>query len=589
MLRDVGIELLVDLLRVGVVLDGVGARIGIAAADLPVFGQGALQFEVDTLAADFARGFCTGRLRAVGHHHGHGAVFLVDAEQRHAGIQRATKVFAFDANLIIFTDDGLEWGAGCALFFLRREDVAVAHVYRMLVVQVVDQAGVAGEVAGDLVVAGGITVVVVVPVQASAEDQLQRVGQAQAAGQVETVLGGDFANVVGAGEVRFARIDRPVEVVRAVVVGGHVVDALAGAHHQFMGTAERLERAAGKGVEPGLVFIVAGLVHRAGEGVVGPARLVGAGEQGVLFGIVGVDLQAPVVGQALAQLSEHGVDFLVLVLPIGAWVIGARQAQVAPIQADHRSAPEVVGLVLLVRVTEGQGGVFAQVGFGDGIEQAMILLGLVDKTVGIAVRGDDAAAPGATVIERAGGVELATVIVPAADGAGEGNFLLIQWPLADQVDGGRRVACAGYQAGSAAHHFDAVEHCQVRLGAYRRTVVAAGDTVIHEVVDIETACGEGLSPRAVGVIEEQPRRGVDHVVDAGHGLVIHALARDHGDGLRGFAQGQRQFGRGLHRAGGVRLAAFGGCAKLLARDLGSAQLDGGRCFGVGGNGRIGGC
>ena len=219
----------------------------------------------------------------------------------------------------------------------------------------------------------------------------------------------------------------------------------------------------------------------------------------------------------------------------------------------------------------------------------MILFSLVDEAVGIPVRGDDATAPGAAVIEWAGGVEFASVVVPAADGAGERDFLLVQWPLADQVDGGRRVARAGHQAGSAAHHFDAVEHCQVWLGAYRGTVVAAGYTVIHEVVDVETACGKALSPRAVGVIEEQPRRGIDHVVDAGHGLVIHALARDHGDGLRGFAQGQRQFGRGLHRSGGVRLAAFGGCAKLLARDLGGTQLDGGRGFGVGGNGRIGGC
>lgn len=46
-------------------------------------------------------------------------------------------------------------------------------------------------------------IIVVVPVQASAEDQLQRVGQAQACGEVDAVLGGYLALVVRMDEVRF--------------------------------------------------------------------------------------------------------------------------------------------------------------------------------------------------------------------------------------------------------------------------------------------------------------------------------------------------------------------------------------------------
>jgi hypothetical protein len=70
-----------------------------------------------------------------------------------------------------------------------------------------------------------------------------------------------------------------------------------------------------------LVFIVGGLVDRTRQCVVDPARLVGAGEQRVLFGVVGVDLKVPVIGQALTQFGEDRVDLLVLVLPVGARVV----------------------------------------------------------------------------------------------------------------------------------------------------------------------------------------------------------------------------------------------------------------------------
>ncbi|MNF84806.1 hypothetical protein D3C84_671850 [compost metagenome] len=350
---------------------------------------------------------------------------------------------------------------------------------------------------------------------------------------------------------------------------GRVVDALAGAHHQFMAAPERLEGPTGKGVYTGLVFIEVGLVNRAGQGVVVPARLIRAGEQRVLFGVVGVDLKVPVIGQAMTNFGEYGVDLLILVLPIRPRIVGTWQVQMMAVLADHRRAPEVIGLVLLVGKPQGQGGVLVQVRFGDRIEQAMILLDIVDEAVGVLVRGHDPAAQRATVVERAGGIDLATVVVPTAGGTGQGDSLLGQWPLADQVDGGRRVACTRHQTGGTAHYLDSIKHRQVRLRADVYAVVATRDAVIHQVVDFKTACLVGLPARTGGKVQEQTGRRLDHVVDVGHRLVIHTLARNDGDGLWGFTHRQWKFGRGRHRTGGVGLGAFRGTPQLTtAGDLG---------------------
>lgn len=60
------------------------AAVGIANADLPVLGQRTLQFEVHTLAANLAAGHRAGGLWAAIHDYIYGAVFRVDAKQRHA-------------------------------------------------------------------------------------------------------------------------------------------------------------------------------------------------------------------------------------------------------------------------------------------------------------------------------------------------------------------------------------------------------------------------------------------------------------------------------------------------------------------------
>ncbi|MNN39438.1 hypothetical protein D3C81_1534760 [compost metagenome] len=206
----------------------------------------------------------------------------------------------------------------------------------------------------------------------------------------------------------------------------------------------------------------------------------------------------------------------------------------------------------------------------------MLFIDIIDEAVGVAVGRHDPAAQGAVVVERAGGVDFAAVVVPGAGAAGEGDLLLGQWPLADHVDGCRRVAGTGHQAGGPAYHLDPIEHRQVRLGADHRALIAARDAVIHQVVDVKTACRIGLPAGATGVIEEQSRGRIDHIVDAGHGLVVHALAGNHGDGLWRFTHGQRQFGCRGHGAGGVGTRAFGRATQLGAGNFGSTQFQGGR-------------
>ena len=253
------------------------------------------------------------------------------------------------------------------------------------------------------------------------------------------------------------------------------------------------------------------------------------------------------------------------------------------IGAYGQAAPEEVGLVFLPGETEGGSGVFAEVGFADRVEQAVVAGFVVAEAVGVAVRADDAAAQGAAVVQGAGSIELHAIVIPTAGRASDRHLRRSGGALAHEVDRRRRVAGAGDQAGRAADHFDPVEHRQVGLHAVGVARVGAGQAIEHHVVDVEAARAVGLPAGAAGLAEEQAGGVLDHIVDAGHGLVVHALAGDHGHGLRGFAHGQRQLGGCGHSTGGVGLGAFGGLAECLAADLGGAQFK--RCRGLFGIGR----
>ena len=221
--------------------------------------------------------------------------------------------------------------------------------------------------------------------------------------------------------------------------------------------------------------------------------------------------------------------------------------------ADRQTAPEIVGLLILTREAQRCRRGVAEVGFTDGVEQTVIILLFVAETVGALIGTHYTATQGAAFVERAGGVNLAAVIIPTAGCTGERHLRGGCRAFAHHVDRCRRVAGTGHQAGRTTHDFNPVEHRQIRLHCHRVRLVRARQAVVHDVVDVETAGAVILPTRAAGLVEEQPRRAPHHIVDAGHALIIHALAGDDGHRLRRFAHGQRQFGRGLHRACGVGL------------------------------------
>ena len=68
-------------------------------------------------------------------------------------------------------------------------------------------------------------------------------------------------------------------------------------------------------------------------------------------------------------------------------------------------------------------------------------------------------------------------------------------------------------------------------------------------------------------------RGMAHGLGQGIEVeIVHLLASDDGDRLRGFANAQVEFGRGTGRARGVGTGIFGGSSQALGGDTGTAQF-----------------
>ena len=141
--------------------------------------------------------------------------------------------------------------------------------------------------------------------------------------------------------------------------------------------------------------------------------------------------------------------------------------------------------------------------------------------------------------------------------------------FADHVDGARRITCAGGQTGGSAHDFNAVVDDGVSIRLHK----AEG---VEHPVNLEVTNGI-----ATGGIGDPVRVVVLHYHAGGmaHGLgkgveveVVHLLAGDDRDRLRGFANAQVEFGRGAGRARGVGTTVFGGCTQAFGSDTGTAQL-----------------
>lgn len=304
---------LVDILEI------LGLGEGIASGQFPVRGQLALHLQLNTLAAHLARclvargGRIGGAQALVGD--GLGAVFLVDLENRRRCVQRAVEVFALEAQFIVLASDrryGVTRGIQAALRF---EDIGVADIDAVMLIQVVDKAGVLGDMSSDLQLALGSLVgragLVVVPVQSAAENQFQRVGHAKSGAGIEAIeLGIGVLPAVFVLTLRF-RCGAGIPVVDVDValqqdIVGHVTvehhAPVAGTYHQFVIAVHQAKWATGVRVEAVLGFPV---VPGTDELIIslrgGAAEQVGAEHVQIGPGLGGRDVEFPSVVQDMLQ------------------------------------------------------------------------------------------------------------------------------------------------------------------------------------------------------------------------------------------------------------------------------------------------
>ncbi|MNZ58078.1 hypothetical protein D3C78_760790 [compost metagenome] len=446
-------------------------------------------------------------------------------------------------------------------------------------------AGVGVRVEGLVEVLVGVVVLVVA--DAAAEDHAQRVARLQAYGAIETGLPLVDLVVTALRDVRFGKVAAPVEdaarhrrIDRAVP--GRILLGLRGheTDHRLVLAAEQTEGAAGVQVDVVLHAVAFELadVHEhpfAGQRV--RVAAAGGGKEGVVLGVQAVvgRLEFPVALQAVFQRGEGGLRLELAAAPIGGRVKRAREVGARTVaEIDREAGPgRAARFDVLVVDTEGEQGVRVQVVLGDAVEHVLLLLVVVEVGVAVLVDADEASAQRAVLVDRAGNIALGTVVVPGAGATADGGLEFAGRALADQVDGGGRIARAGHQAGGALEHFDAVVDGHVGM-AYAVVV----DAVVHRVDAIVLVVGDGEAARgelpavAVVVLRADAGGAVEHVGDAGGALVVHLLAGDHGDALRGLADRQRQLGRGGGRAGSVGAGALGGLAKRGAGNGGGAEF-----------------
>ncbi|MNI54659.1 hypothetical protein D3C73_1095620 [compost metagenome] len=166
----------------------------------------------------------------------------------------------------------------------------------------------------------------------------------------------------------------------------------------------------------------------------------------------------------------------------------------------------------------------------------------------------DAAAHAAGFVQRRGQVQRAAIGVPIAGAdADVGLEFTAGGVFAHQVDGRRRIARAGQQAGGPPHNFHAVidDGVEGRLAARIARVEVGGDAVVQVIGNGETARTERIALTVV-VLYGYARRAGHDVGQRQHVFVFHALASHHRDRLRRFTQRQRQAragGRGARRVG----------------------------------------
>ncbi|MNN17478.1 hypothetical protein D3C81_1306680 [compost metagenome] len=232
----------------------------------------------------------------------------------------------------------------------------------------------------------------------------------------------------------------------------------------------------------------------------------------------------PVVAQLLVQAGEHRGVLDIVPAPGGGQVGAARQAQVAAIGEAAQGIAHAIEVVSLVAGTEEQQGIVAGIELERHIIEVAFLVVVVDEVAFVFQYAYIAPAQTPIHCQRAGYIEFAAVVVPAA-GRGQGFYLrLRQRALVAEVDHAARFTCAIQTVGTA-QQADAVELGKVFVAAAVEHA-RRGATFVAHIVDFEATGHIGVLGPCL--LAGNTGHLVHHLVHVAQLLVLQALIGDDG-------------------------------------------------------------
>ncbi len=461
---------------------------------------------------------------------------------------------------------------------LRLVDFSVAGIQAGGFAEVVDDAVVRHELAVlidrvELLAIGTDILGVFHERVAATDDQRQVVHRANAQRGVGACLahiGAGVREILGRGEAVRQGWREDQIVVKEVPVAAATAFELAAVHPhgQVVHVAERVERT--------LQVQVQGSVGGFEIMLVVPPRAPGAsGRVDGVFQLhhilrVAVDVVAhvghgfPVVAQLLVEAGEHRGVLDIVPAPGRGQVGAARQAQIAAVREAAQGVAHAIEVVTLVAGTEEQQGVVAGIELERHIIEVAFLVVVVDEVVFVFQHAYIAPAQAPIHCQRAGYIEFAAVVVPAAGRSQGFDLRLRQRALVAEVDHPARFTCAVQTVGTPQQAYT------VELG---KVFVAAaveharrGATFIAHIVDFEATGHIGVLGPCL--LAGNTGHLVHHLVHVAQLLVLQALIGDDGYRLRNFAQFLRPLA--AHGGGARRIAAgvFRAGAQPLAFDVG---------------------
>nr|GEU28453.1 hypothetical protein [Tanacetum cinerariifolium] len=572
----------------------LGAVVGVADAAVPAARQFARDFRIEAFAGGAVGGAVVRfRQRGAGTHGVAGSLgqlVLVDLEQCERRVHAAVQEFALDADFLVLAFDRIEVVAGQVLVVLRLEDLGVAAVGREGAVDIVDHAGIRRHFVVVLdVVAGRVQARARLFVigHAGAHDQLERIGQREAAHAVQAFLPGFAALVKRLRAPGRRRVGGRIPVVEVAHVRHHEV-----AQAEIGSAAVRVEFLRRVGIAEGGVMLATAQVEGAGQRDAGilllgvgdvragkcaqaqagdAVRRAGQVQQGRIGFALAVGIGGAHFPAVVESMLEVGESIVVRGFPVGP--VGAGGFRHVPVglravgKPERQAAPHrAVRVRGLAAEAHCQQRAWRQVRFHGGVHGAVVGPDRVDIAVGLAGFAHHARAHIARLRQRGGDVHQRMAVAPAADrNVDRTGQHLAGGALAHQVDRGGRVAGARHQAGGAAHHFHAVVDGQAAQGfaAAPLLLPGGGHAVDLQVVDVEAARSEA-APVGFVLVDRHAGGVVDHVGHVLQELVLDALLRNHGHRLRRVAQRHVQRGGGAGAADGI---GAGGVIGLLAGHL----------------------